>query len=439
MSGRIASVDPGSIAEDLGWLPGDEIISINGQALADVIDYRFHSSAELLSVVVRRGDQTAEFDIEKDIDTPLGVEFADVLFDGVRTCGARCVFCFVDQLPRGLRRSLYLKDDDFRLSFLHGNFITLGNVDEEDLRRIVTQRLSPLYISVHTTDSDLRERMLGRQAPRILDQIDALARGRITLHTQIVLCREVNDGERLERTVCELASRYPSVASIAVVPAGVTEHRRRKTRLAPIDREYSASLLRTVRNWQRRFARELGTRLVWAADEFYLSAGVRVPRAAAYEGFPQIENGVGLVRKFKDGARRARAILGRFCEGQHGAVDTGAVSVSVVTGELAAPLIREWAASVECDRLRIRVHPVRNALFGRTVTAAGLIAGRDVIEQLRRVDLGQVVVVPSVALRDGAFLDDVTIAQVEEAIGRPVAAVRPAPTALARFIALGAY
>lgn len=433
MSGRIASIDPGSIAQDLGWRPGDEIVSINGRALADVIDYRFYSSDEYLRVLVRRGDRTAEFEIEKDPDTPLGVEFADALFDGVRTCGARCVFCFVDQLPQGLRKSLYLKDDDFRLSFLHGNFVTLANVSEEDLGRIVYQRLSPLYVSVHATDPELRERMLGRRAPAILDQIDTLARGRIALHTQIVLCPGINDAQHLERTVTELAARWPAVASIAVVPAGVTVHRRHETPIPPIEHRYSATILHRVRQWQRRFLREYGTRLVWPADEFYLSAGARIPRAAAYEGFPQIENGVGLVRRFKDSAYRARMILGSALAAAAPGPG-GARRVSLVTGELAAPLLREWAASVECDRLRIAVHAVSNSLFGGTVTVAGLMAGRDVIDELGKFDPGDLVVVPSVALRDGAFVDDVTLAQVESAVGRPVVAVAPTPTALARLI-----
>ncbi len=201
MGGIIDKIEPASIAEELGWQPGDEIVSINGHELADLIDYRFYSADEHLSVLVRRGEQTAEFEIEKDIDTDLGVTFEDALFDGVRTCGAKCIFCFVDQLPKGLRKSLYLKDDDYRLSFLHGNFVTLANCTDDDLKRIVTQRLSPLYVSVHTTDPALRERMLGRRCPPILGQIDTLAAGNITLHTQIVLCRGINDGEYLDRTV----------------------------------------------------------------------------------------------------------------------------------------------------------------------------------------------------------------------------------------------
>lgn len=430
MAGIIDRVEPDSIAYELGWRPGDEIVSINGHSLADLIDYRFYTSDEHLWVVVRGGDVTVEFEIEKDYETDLGVSFKDALFDGVRTCGAKCIFCFVEQLPKGLRKSLYLKDDDYRLSFLHGNYVTLGNVSDDDLQRIVTQRLSPLYISVHTTDPQLRERMLGREAPDILDQIDALAKGNITLHTQIVLCRGINDGRYLAQAIDDLAERYPTVRSIAVVPAGITAHRRNKTAIGSIDAQYSANILDKVGRWQKRFLAEKRTRLVWAADEFYLSAGRGVPKASAYEGFLQIENGVGLIRKFEDSGYRAKRLLSAArAENRE-----KPLWISVVTGQLAAPVVREWAESVSTDVLRISVHPILSYLFGESVTVTGLMAGRDVVDQLRGKDLGDVLVVPSVALRDGAFLDDVTLEQVGQALGVRVVAVKPTPFALARLI-----
>ena len=429
MAGIIYTLEPDSIAEELSWQPGDEIVSINGHALADLIDYRFYTADEHLSVIVRRGDQTAEFEIEKDIDTGLGVTFKDALFDGVRTCGAKCIFCFVDQLPKGLRKSLYLKDDDYRLSFLHGNFVTLANVTDDDLRRIVTQRLSPLYISVHTTDPALRQRMLGRESPSILDQIDTLAHGNISLHTQIVLCRGINDGDGLDRTVVDLAARYPTVQSIAIVPAGITAHRRDRTPMGSIDAQYAGLILNKVRFWQRLSRAEKGTRLVWAADEFYLIAGQPVPEAVTYEGFPQIENGVGLVRKFKDGAYRARHLVP--------AKLPRPLTISIVTGQLAAPVISQWADSLQCEDLEIKVLPIMNRLFGESVTVAGLMAGKDVIDQLRDADLGDMLVIPSIALRDGAFLDDVTLGDVERALGTRVASVAPSPQALVRLLVDG--
>lgn len=426
MGGIVSSIEPGSIAEELGWQAGDEIVSVNGHALHDAIDFRFYSAEEFLTVVVRRGEEQAEFEVEKDADDPLGVEFNDVLFDGVRTCGASCIFCFVDQLPKGLRKSLYLKDDDYRLSFLHGNFITLANVSDEDLNRIVTQRLSPLYVSVHATEQDLRRMMLGRDVPDLLQQIDRLADGRITIHAQIVLCRGINDGEHLDRTISDLAERYPTVASIAIVPAAVTAHRHHRTPIGAIDADYSTELLRKVRRYQRNFLAEKGTRLVWAADEFYLNAGWRVPKTAAYEGFPQIGNGVGLVRVFRDSAYRSRRVLPEQLPKP--------LSVSIATGQLAAPLLEDWVSRVPTGNLRISIHAVTNTLFGESVTVAGLMAGRDVIEQLGGKDLGDILFVPSVALRDGAFLDDVTAAEVESACGCRVVAVEPLPHFLARRI-----
>lgn len=426
MPGIISTIERDSIAEELGWRAGDEIVSINGRVLKDVIDYRFYSSDEFLKVIVKRGEQEAEFEIGKDVDEPLGVEFKDALFDGVRTCGASCIFCFVDQLPKGLRKSLYLKDDDFRLSFLHGNFITLANLSEEDLDRILTQRLSPLYVSVHATDPDLRRKIFGRDAPDILKQIDRLAEGRITIHAQIVLCRGINDADHLARTVSDLASRHPTVASIAIVPAAVTSHRRHTTPIGLIDPVYSAEALRQVRNWQRQFLNDKSTRLIWAADEFYLNAGQRIPKAAFYEGYPQIENGVGLVRVFKDSAYRARRILpARLSK---------PLTVSLVTGPLAAPLLAHWADSIQTENLRILVHEVTNRLFGESVTVAGLMAGRDVADQLRNRVMGDMLFVPSVALRDGSFLDDVTVDELSSTLGCRVIAVEPLPYQLARRI-----
>lgn len=417
--GIIESIEPKSIADELGWMPGDEILAVNSHILHDVIDFRFYSSEDHITVTVRRGDQIADFEIEKDADEPLGVEFKDILFDGVRLCGAHCIFCFVEQLPRGLRKSLYLKDDDFRLSFLHGNFITLANVSEDDLQRIVTQRLSPLYVSVHTTDPDLREKMLGRKAPDVLAQIDFLARGRIELHTQIVLCPGINDDKYLDRTIEDLAARYPTVQSIAVVPVGLTVHRRSKTPIGGIDAQYSARILDMVKQKQRRFLAEKGTRLVWAADEFYLCAGRPVPKASAYEGFPQIENGVGLVRTFKDSAARAKRILPSALPEP--------LTVSIATGKLAAPLIKEWVAAFHVENLRIQVMPIENTLFGSTVTVAGLLAGRDIIDQLSGGDLGDMLFIPSVAVRDGILIDDVSLNEISSAVNCPVVSIDPWP------------
>lgn len=447
MGGIVDTVEPGSLADGLGWRSGDRILTINGHPLSDEIDFRFYSADERLTVVLSRRGRRLTFDIHKDYDTPLGITFRDILFDGVRTCGAHCVFCFVEQLPKGMRRSLYLKDDDFRLSFLHGNFVTLANVSESDLQRIVTQRLSPLYVSVHATDPSLRRKLLGRDAPDILTQIDTLAGGRIALHTQVVLCRDINDGAHLDQTIADLASRYPTVASIAVVPAGLSRHRRNKTPIGAIDAQYSALMLHSIRRWQRRFRKEIGSRLVWPADEFYLSAGEPVPGASVYEGFPQIENGVGLVRRFLDSAARARRdLLPLLSEKTPGEVRPRSsvrsrarggvrpLRVSLVTGTLAAPLLRDFALSMQNPRVEFEVFEIVNRLLGNTVSVAGLLSGSDIKDQLRTAELGDVVMVPSVALRDEAFIDDVSVDELGQALGTRVEAVEPVPYALVRRI-----
>ncbi|MCE5324235.1 DUF512 domain-containing protein [bacterium] len=426
MGGIISYIEPGSIAEDLGWRPGDDIVSINDHNLSDVIDFRFYCADEFLSIVIKRNGRHIRFDIEKDEDLPLGVEFEDILFDGVRTCGAHCIFCFVEQLPKGLRKSLYLKDDDYRLSFLDGNFVTLANVTEVDLDRIITQRLTPLYVSVHATEPGLRGMMLGRDIPDILHQIDRLSEGHITLNTQIVLCRGINDGDHLDRTIADLSSRYPTVSSIAIVPAGISKHRIHPVPIPPIDAQYSTVILNKVKQWQHKFMQDNGTRLIWAADEFYLSAGRSVPSASKYEGFPQIENGVGLVRKFKDSAARAKRILPTSLPQP--------LRVSIVTGISAYSVVSTWADSLKCSNLSIQVYPITNHLFGDTVTVTGLISGKDIISQLKGKDLGDMLLVPSVSLRDGTFLDDVTLADLQSELGLPVEQIEPRPYQLVRRI-----
>jgi putative radical SAM enzyme (TIGR03279 family) len=426
LGGVIASVERGGIADCIGLLPGDEIPAINGHELHDSIDYRFCASDEFISLTVRRGTTDTTYEIEKDPDDLLGVEFTDELFDGIRTCGARCVFCFVEQLPKGMRKSLYLKDDDYRLSFLHGNYVTLANVTDSDLQRIAAQRLSPLYISVHTSDDSLRRQMLGRDAPSILNQIDILAEARITMHTQIVLCPGINDGSYLIDTIRKLSARYPFVQSIAVVPVGLTSHRDGKKHIRQVDEDNARRVLRIVGIEQKRLLGENGSRTVWAADEFYLKAGKPVPVSSIYEGYPQLGNGVGVVRRFVDSGRWARAVLRKEFR--------GSLRGTLVTGTLAAPILARWASSLDIPGLRLDVVAVTNWLLGDSVTVAGLMAGRDVIDQLKGKELGDVVFVPDIALRDGVFLDDVTHEDVAKALGSRVEAVEPNPVKLARRI-----
>ncbi len=424
MGGVVSSIERGGMAEALGLMPGDEIVAINGHELRDSIDYRFFVSDEFITLAVSRGGHLNQFKIEKDADTLLGVEFTDELFDGIRTCGARCLFCFVEQLPKGLRKSLYLKDDDYRLSFLHGNYVTLANVSQAELERVVEQRLSPLYISVHAVDDDLRHRMLGRDAPSILGQIDHLAIARITMHTQIVLCPGINDSDYLLDSIRELSKRHPAVQSIAVVPVGLTAHRRNKTPIPEIDRDYAQSILELVAREQKRLLAKRGSRIVWAADEFFLKAGKPVPSSSTYEGYAQLGNGVGMVRRFLDSGRRAKTILNESFK--------GSLRVTLISGALFAPILAQWARSIGCEGLDIRVVPVENRLFGESVTVTGLMTGRDVIDQLHGRELGDIVFVPAVALRDGVFLDDVTLEDVATSVGCRVEAIAPNPVRLVR-------
>ncbi|MEN6520881.1 MAG: DUF512 domain-containing protein [Armatimonadota bacterium] len=423
--GKIAKIESGSIAEEAGILPGDIIVSINDHPIGDIIDYRFYSADENVNLIVRRGNDEAEISIEKDYDDPLGVEFEDELFDGVRTCGNRCIFCFVHQLPQGMRPSLYLRDDDYRLSFLHGNFVTLTNVDGKDIERIIEQRLSPLYVSVHSTDPKLRNTILRNEhAPDIMQQLHTLAAGKITIHTQIVVCPGVNDGKKLEQTIHDLASLYPGVASIGIVPVGLTRHRQAGPAIDAIDPVAAGKIVQQVRRWQKKLRKDLGTRLVWASDELYLASGIPVSSASSYEGFPQLENGIGIVRRFMDDARKT---LSRLPESiPH------PVKATVVTSTLAAPIIEEFTIELnKVENLHVLVAPITNEFFGESVTVTGLLTGKDLVNQLKGQDLGDFVFIPTVMLRDGAFLDNMTVSELSEALSCPVAVIEPTPSALA--------
>lgn len=431
----VTGVEPGSLAERLGLEPGDVLLSVDGQPLRDWLDYRYLITAEEVELAVRRADgRTERFVVCKDPDAGLGVHFASPVFDGVRLCHNSCVFCFLHQMPPGLRPSLYVPDDDYRLSFLHGNFVTLTNLSEADLDRIVAERISPLRVSVHATDPALRRRlMLNRRAGEVMAVLRRLASAGIELHCQLVLCPGWNDGEHLERSLRDLASLHPAVASVGVVPVGLTRFRAGLPELRPFTREEAAAVLDAVGHWQRRCRAELGTRLVHAADEFYVLAGKPVPVARAYEGFPQLENGIGLLRRFADRfagrLRRLRRI------GFVGATEPRR-SV-VVTGRSAAPRLRglvERAGWAD----RVRVLGVVNSFFGPTVTVAGLLTGRDVVRALARVAArtGRVAAaLPDVAAPDGRFLDGWTVADVARRCGLEVEVLPADGAALVDWLA----
>jgi len=400
----IAEVSTGSTAAELGLRPGDVLVSINGHVLRDVIDYHFYGAEEELELAVERGEERIVYQVERGYDQELGLEFAEPTFDGLRRCNNRCQFCFFKGLPPGMRRSLYIRDDDYRYSFLFGNFITLTNLTEGDWDRLAEQRLSPLYVSVHATDPALRRRILGNPAaPGVVEQLKRLGSLGIQVHAQIVLIPGLNDGPHLARTVADLVALYPTVQSIAVVPLGLTRYHRCPFRI--YRPEEASPIVAQVSAWQREYRSRHGLSLVYASDEWYLLAGLEVPQAEEYDGFPQLENGVGLTSVFLDEEFRVSG-----CEFRVG-------KITLVCGMLIAPVIERKAA--ELSGMAVEVVPVENRFFGPTVTVSGLLTGRDVVEAVRERDLGDVVFLPR-AMFDASgelTLDDMSPATIGERLG----------------------
>lgn len=429
---EVVWVRPGSLADAAGIGPGDLVVRVNGRAPRDYIEYRYLIAEPRVSLAIRKPDgRLRRMVIQKHEDEDLGLRFARDVFDGIRTCRNRCAFCFVSQLPRGLRPSLYVRDDDYRLSYLHGNFVTLTNLTPADRRRIVRDHLSPLYVSVHATQPEVRRQLFGGETPDPLIEMARLAKRGIEFHAQIVVCPGINDGEHLERTVRDLAALHPGVRSVGVVPVGLTRHRAGLPHIRRVSADLAAAIIDHVHAWQRELRRQVGSRFVFAADELYLLAGRPLPPRRAYEGLWQMGNGIGGARLFLDELGRLRPLkLAR------------PVSAILVTGEMAAGMVQQLA-----DRLRAvgeveaRVCVVANRLFGRSVTTAGLLAGRDILRALGRRPACDVVLVPGTAVREEeGFIDGVTIEELIAAVRRPVLAAagpRQAAAALARFARSG--
>ena len=421
----VAGVRPRTPGAAAGLAAGDRILAINGRLLRDAIDFQFYAAEDRLALTIERAGRRRTLPLARPPGADLGLELEPPRPGEIATCANKCVFCFIHQLPRGLRRSLYVKDDDFRLSFLHGNYITLSDLDEPSFERILEQRLSPLYVSVHATDPALRWRLLGqpRHAVDILPRLERLAKAAIRIHAQIVLCPDWNDGGHLERTVHDLAPLHPHVVTTAIVPVGLTRHRERLPALRTLTDAEAAALVDTVSAWQARFLATLGSRFVFLGDEVYLQAGGPLPPADAYEGFPVAEDGIGLVRRFEDdltGAlrRRRSSRPGR--------------RVTIVSGTMYGPRLAARLAATPLGA-RARVVAVPNELFGGSVSVAGLLSGQDIQRHLATAgDFGEAVLVPAVALRDGdgVFLDDLTPADLERALGVPVRPVEPDARAL---------
>ena len=394
----VKNVIPHSPAAKKGMRAGDVLRSINGNAISDVLDYDFYITESKLAVEYARGDKIKTIHIKKEQYQPLGLEFETFLMDAQHSCTNHCIFCFVDQTPPGMRPSLYFKDDDARLSFLMGNYITLTNLKQPDIDRILKMHISPINVSVHTTDPELRCKMMGnRFAGEKLDYLRQLAQGGITVHCQCVLCPGINDGPVLERTLKELGDLYPGVQSIACVPVGLTKHREGLYPLQPYTPAQAGEVINQLETFAAGFYEKHGTHLAYASDEFYLLAGRPLPEEDYYEDFSQLENGVGVIATLVADFRRAWEELP------------------------AAPFLQQLAVKVKekYPNLDCRVYPIINHFWGETITVAGLVTAGDMMEQLKGQELGEVLFLPDCMLRhqQDFFLDDKTVQDVENALG----------------------
>lgn len=422
---QIKSVVLDSPASRAGLLERDVIRQVNGIEVNDLLDFRFHTSEEACVIEIVRQGEYQTIELERRYGEEIGIEFTFELADQIHTCDNKCVFCFIHQMPKGMRKTLYLMDDDFRLSFLHGNYVTLTNMSEEEFSRIKEQGLSPLYVSVHSTDGRLRGYMLGRTSPEpILPRLLELFAAGISVHCQVVLCPGMNDGEALDRTIRELSDLHPltfggraGVLSIAVVPVGLTKFRHHLYSLSAVEGEYAKAFLRQIDEWHRILLPKLGTRLVFPTDEWYYYAGAAIPPRKFYENFPQFEDGVGTSRLFieeaKQGFRRARH---NYLAG---------MKMTFVTGELASGVL-EWFAGELNNRFKMQcdVLPVRNDFFGPGINVAGLVTGQDLIRALKSASPEGIVAVPTIMLKDESlFLDDISLEDVRRETGLSVRAV----------------
>lgn len=412
---EVESIDAGSVAERFGIQKGDRIVSVNKEKLIDYIDYEFFCAQKKLKVTLSGKNGNRTLCIKKSEEEDLGLNFTRPLLGKKRVCANKCVFCFVDQLPKGMRKSLYVKDEDWRYSFVMGNYVTLSSISKSELRRIIRRRVSQLYISVHTVDEDLRKRMLGnKNAVPIRRLLKKLSANGVRFHAQAVVCPGMNDGEQLEQTCRFLRRLYPAAMSLAVVPIGMTGYRQGLAEISPVTKTIAQETIKQVEIWQKECLNKLGTRFVFAADEYYIKAEESLPPIENYETFDQIENGVGLMAKFLDEAERGMTA----CDGQ-------GRHVSIATGEGAYPFFVELAkkASGICG-IKMDVYMVKNKTFGGGVTVSGLLGGNDFLQALKGKELGQALLISASTLRDGVvFLDEMTLSQLEQSLGVPVVPV----------------
>lgn len=429
----VRSIAPGSIAEELGLAPGDKILAINDAGMEDIFDYQYLVQDTYIEVLAEKPDgEQWLLEVDKEADEDLGIEFENGLMDEYRRCRNQCVFCFIDQMPPGMRETLYFKDDDSRLSFLQGNYVTLTNMSDHDIERICRYHLSPINISFHTMNPELRCRMLNnRFAGEALKKVDTLNEAGIRMNGQIVLCKGLNDGDELEFSIRELMKYIPNLESVSVVPVGLTRFREGLYPLEPFDSEEAAQVIETIERYQRECMERYGTHFIHAGDEWYILAGRELPEEERYDGYLQLENGVGMVRLLLNEFEEA------LVQRKKKDVDAGpgrttkegeTEEISMATGLLAYPYIRKMAERMTeaYPNLQIYVYPVKNDFFGEQITVSGLLTGQDLLNQLTGKRLGSRLLLPENMLRSGedVFLDDLHVDDLEKALQVPVNIVK---------------
>ena len=423
----IACIELGSIAEELEIEAGDYLVSINGKEIKDIFDYHYLLNDDYLEVLIEKSDgEEWLLEVEKDYDEDLGLSFGESLMDKYKSCFNKCIFCFIDQNPPGMRETIYFKDDDTRLSFLQGNYVTLTNMKDEDIDRIIEYKLAPINISVHTTNPELRCKMLNnRFAGNIMKYIDKLFKAKIPMNAQIVLCKGINDGMELEKTISDLMEYAPVIDSLSVVPIGLTKYREGLCKIEPFNKNDAIKLIETVNHFQEIALAKYGYHFVHASDEWYINAGLPIPDSDNYDGFVQLENGVGMTRLLYDEVDEAIDI---YLEAHNGQLYLEKKTVSVITGKLSYDIICEV-----CDRInkvapniKFNVYPITNNFFGESITVTGLLTGGDIVAQIKDKDLGDGLLLPCNTLKadEDIFLDDMTFAEFQNALQVPVIIVQ---------------
>ena len=414
----VKDIEGSSLAARAGFRRGDRILAVNGEEIRDLIDFQVNSADPRLLFEVEREGEVYTLEVHRVHGENMGIHFEEMR---LRRCNNKCVFCFLHQMPKGLRRSLYFEDDDYRLSFLHGSYVTLTNMKDADLHRIISQRLSPQYISVHATDPELRQQLLGRRKPTvpILDRIRLLAQHKIEMHAQVVICPGINDGSHLERTARDLAEFYPHVRSVALVPVGLTRFRSHLPRLRTVTPELALEYLEAAETWGSRFVGEFGERFIYAADEFFLLSGRPPPQARYYDSFPQIENGIGMVRTFLDRWEQGKLYLGDLAVRRPGWRTP--MRTALVTGTLAARFLAPVVDELRDLALpNATLVPIENGFFGHGITVSGLLTGRDIIASLKDSPYDLAILPPNCINGDGLTIDDMPVADLQAATGIPV-------------------